>query len=141
MKRLLILSCSERKKSNPRLLPAVERYDGPAFRVLRKYLRTTDDSSLCVCILSAKYGIIGADAPTPDYNRKMTLERAEALRSRSELQLSKLVRGGQYREVFLCMGQIYLRAISCSDTLGVPVRIAAAGQGKKLASLKAWLGE
>lgn len=37
--RLLILSCSQRKRSTSNLLPAIERYDGPAFQVLRKFLR------------------------------------------------------------------------------------------------------
>jgi hypothetical protein len=38
-RQLLVLSCSQRKLPNPEPLPALERYDGPAFRVLRKFLR------------------------------------------------------------------------------------------------------
>jgi len=37
--RLLILSCSQRKRPDPSLLPAIERYNGPPFQVLRRYLR------------------------------------------------------------------------------------------------------
>lgn len=36
--RCLLLSCSQAKISTPDLLPAIRRYDGPAFRVLRKFL-------------------------------------------------------------------------------------------------------
>jgi len=32
--RLLILSCSQRKRPDSGLLPAIERYDGPVFRVV-----------------------------------------------------------------------------------------------------------
>ena len=45
--RLLVLACSERKRAGPGLLPAAERYDGPAFRVLRAYLRTAADPPRC----------------------------------------------------------------------------------------------
>ena len=38
--RLLILSCSQRKRPDRVLLPALERYDGPVFRMLRKFLRS-----------------------------------------------------------------------------------------------------
>jgi hypothetical protein len=36
---MLILACSRRKRPDEGLLPAIERYDGPAFRVLRRFLR------------------------------------------------------------------------------------------------------
>jgi hypothetical protein len=36
--RMLILACSQRKLLDEGLLPAVERYDDPAFRVLRRFL-------------------------------------------------------------------------------------------------------
>src|SRR5262245_4306372 len=36
---LLIMACSQRKRSEPNLLPAIERYDGVHFRVLRKAQR------------------------------------------------------------------------------------------------------
>jgi hypothetical protein len=60
--RLLILSCSQRKAPWEGDLPALDRYDGPAFRVLRKYLRTHSDDSLAILILSAKFGLIEAEA-------------------------------------------------------------------------------
>jgi exonuclease SbcC len=37
-RRLLILSCSRKKKTTSQLLPALERYDGPSFRVARKFI-------------------------------------------------------------------------------------------------------
>ncbi len=61
--RLLILSCSRRKRLDKDLLPAVERYDGPAFRVLRRFLREMPFEAPDVPILSAEYGLIPHDLP------------------------------------------------------------------------------
>ena len=36
---MLILACSRRKRPDEGLLPAIERYDGPTFCVLRRFLR------------------------------------------------------------------------------------------------------
>jgi hypothetical protein len=38
-RRMLILACSRRKRPDEGLLPAIERYDGPAFRMVRRFLR------------------------------------------------------------------------------------------------------
>ena len=39
MPRLLILACSARKRLEARALPAIERYDGVNFRILKKLQR------------------------------------------------------------------------------------------------------
>src|SRR5438034_6245695 len=52
-RRVLVISCSERKRSVQGPLAAIDRYDGPAFRVVRRYLRETQDRALKVYILSA----------------------------------------------------------------------------------------
>jgi hypothetical protein len=36
---MLILACSRRKRPDEGLLPAIEPYDGPAFRMVRRFLR------------------------------------------------------------------------------------------------------
>jgi hypothetical protein len=61
MRRLLILACSQRKNPARGKLPAIDRYDGPAFRVLRKYSRDSAANLPTVLILSAKHGLIAAD--------------------------------------------------------------------------------
>src|SRR5438128_9858454 len=80
MQRLLILACSQRKRPYASLLPAIERYDGPAFRVLRRYRRLTEDKGLIVYILSAEYGLIPASKQIPTYDRRMDSKRADKLR-------------------------------------------------------------
>ena len=55
---LLILSCSQRKRKDPGFLPAIERYDGVNFRVIKKLGRQSRLlKNLDILIISAKYGI------------------------------------------------------------------------------------
>ena len=46
--RLLMLGCSERKVGTCGRLPAFQRYDGPAYRVYRKFLRDDRDADSSV---------------------------------------------------------------------------------------------
>ena len=58
---LLILGCSDKKIENFSQTPALEVYDGPNYRVLRKFLRENGwPPGLMIKIISAKYGIIDA---------------------------------------------------------------------------------
>jgi hypothetical protein len=58
---LLILGCSQRKRPDSGLLPAIERYDGVNFRILQKAKREEYlPENLDILILSAKYGLIEA---------------------------------------------------------------------------------
>jgi len=60
-------------------LPAIERYDGPPFRVLRRYFREQPEHNVDAFVLSAKWGLIPADQPIPLYEQSMSRERAQAL--------------------------------------------------------------
>ena len=82
MQRLLVLACSERKVTAAGLLPAVDRYDGPPFRVLRKYLREHTGAP-DILILSAKYGLIPSDQQIPYYDCRITRASARVLKSKS----------------------------------------------------------
>ena len=63
-RRLLILSCSQRKHETQEPLPAIERYNGPLFFVLRRFLRecprqakTTRCVHLICCLMGLFRGI------------------------------------------------------------------------------------
>src|SRR4051794_5911479 len=94
MQRLLVISCSQRKVLDEKPIPAVDRYDGPAFRVLRKYLREVHDPSLTVQILSAKYGLIDAEYPIPYYDCRMTRPVASTMKPEA-LERAKRVLGSK----------------------------------------------
>jgi hypothetical protein len=137
--RLLVLSCSQRKLHTAGRIPAIRRYDGPAFQVLRRYLRENEDRLLSACVLSAEYGLISADEAIADYDRKMDAARATELRASCLGTLKKLIGDRTYSEVFLCMSRAYQHALEGIHQLHRNVTFAAPGQGRKLAHLKAWL--
>lgn len=141
-RRLLILSCSQRKRSDPGLLPAIERYDGPAFRVLRRFLREqTDRAGLDVFVLSAVYGLVPANCPIAEYDQVMTPQWAAELNDEVLAVFANLIRT-RYTELCLAMSAKYLIALEGWPVLiplGVSVMVADGPQGVKLAQLKRWL--
>ena len=72
---MLIAACSRRKRPEEGLLPAIERYDGPAFRVSRRFMRESPSEPPEVLILAAEYGPIPHDLPVAVYDREMTPAR------------------------------------------------------------------
>lgn len=141
MQQLLILACSQRKRPDASSLPAIERYDGPAFRVLRRYCRLSQDSGLFVYVLSAEFGLILAKKPIPTYDRRMTSKRANDLRPSVATVLRTAIMRHQPSEIFICAGKTYLRALDRLPEKAPRLSVAKGGQGGKLTSLKTWLHE
>jgi hypothetical protein len=143
MKRLLILSCSQSKRTEPQSLPAYERYDGPSYRLLRRYLRTSTETPT-IRILSAEYGLIPHDSHIPFYDRKMTARRAQDLQPQVTKALDHLFNDDDRKTrlgVFILLGKIYLGALDPSSIFSsrCSVRIASGTPGKKLSDLYSWL--
>ena len=126
--RLLILSCSKRKKIGNG--PSIEIYDGGAFRSLRRYLKVND--GLDVRIISAKDGLINQAFEIENYDEKMTLEKAKLYRRKYAREISTLL--SCYRDVMICGGKEY-RVVTgdkkCQYTKGK--------NGQQLHQLKEWL--
>lgn len=140
--RMLILACSQRKRPDEELLPAIERYDGPAFRVLRRFLRESTFNIPEVLILSAEHGLIPADLPIATYDRKMTIARARELRPQIIADLERLIASWSPLETLICSGKQYLPALPAADVSSVSrlnVRVCTGPLGKKLAELHDWL--
>jgi hypothetical protein len=126
--RLLILSCSKRKKIGSG--PSIEIYDGNAFRSLRQYLKLND--GLDVRIISAKHGLINQAFEIESYDEKLTLEKAKLYRKKYAREISTLL--SCYRDVMICGGKEY-RVVTglnkCHYTEGK--------NGEQLHQLKEWL--
>ena len=92
-------------------------------------------------ILSAAYGLIPGDFPTPLYDRKMNTDRANELRPQVTALFSDLMQT-DYVAILFVLGMTYLKAFGNLQEI-VPARIAhnvAGGPiGKKQAQLKNWL--
>ncbi len=139
---LLIVACSQRKRSDPGLLPAIERYDGGSFRVLRKAKREGYLSqNIDVLILSAKYGLIAANTLIPDYEQRMNRNRAVELKSQVIQTLKHCANQVDYTEVYLELGQAYYLAMEdIQQIFNLCNVIVAKGRiGERLCNLKSWL--
>jgi hypothetical protein len=142
--RLLILSCSERKATTPGQLLAIDRYDGPAFRVLRKYLREDSPGAPTVLILSAKYGLIAAERKVPWYDQRLTTAGAALLRPQVLQAARHVLQSQAWRAVGVCAGKEYQAVLhGFSDLLpaGVRLDLLGGGLGKRLSALRDWLRE
>ncbi len=140
---LLIVACSQRKRPDPGLLPAIERYDGVNYRVLRKAQRDGYwPNNLDVLILSAKFGLIRLDTPIENYNLRMTRERAMELQNKVGTDLDAQFRKNSYTAVYVNLGKEYLAALASSQglpKLSSQTRYASGGIGKRMAQMKSWL--
>ncbi len=127
-KRLLIISCSGRKKKGEG--SAIDIYDGPAFRILRKYL--FDNDSLDVRIISAKYGLISKDKRIKYYDEKMTPEKANMYKRRYHKEIRTLIT--THDDVLVFGGSVYQSVIDDENVKRTSGKI-----GQQLSQLKQWL--
>ena len=143
---LLLISCSQRKLTTSAPLPAIERYDGPVYRCLRKYRDTFDGfpDNLDILILSAKYGLITLDGHIANYDCKMTDERADAISAKVQEELNKYLRmhsyfAGSIDEVFINLGKTYMQTIEGFHWHTIRTLEASGGIGQRTQQMKTWL--
>ncbi len=157
MTRLLIQSCSAQKRHDTGLLPALERYDGPAFRLLRKAKAAGLMTDVYLLIVSAEHGLIDEDRRIADYDRRMTVERAIELAPQVSSDLLRWLQSDwknaepRCNDVFINLGAGYVPVLAGVAGQGFPgvgawcdahaIRFAFArgSIGDRLHQLKCWL--
>lgn len=142
MSRLLILACSKQKRPDNAQLPAVERYNGPTFRVLRKYRRERKTEAPHTLILSGRYGLIQEDREIPSYDERLTEKEAERIRPKVLQSLSEIGNAqGPFEDGLICAGGAYLDAVgNTADVLKeTPLQMADGSMGRQVALLHDWL--
>ena len=77
-RKLLIVSCSDKKCPDDKNMKAIDRYLGPVFQSLRKQ---GVPENVDVAIMSAKHGLIKANTPLKNYNEKMSVAKAQAFKN------------------------------------------------------------
>lgn len=142
--RCLILGCSRTKNEAAELLPAIQRYDGPPFKVLRRYIDENPGAThvLDIFVLSAKYGLIDGQTPIANYDRHMTNKRAVEMYDKVMGKIQSDLLPQNYGEIFLSMGRTYLQAMSGLENLvngQTQVIISDGTAGRKLTELRNWL--
>jgi hypothetical protein len=141
-KRLLVMACSSRKLPDTGVLPALRRYDGVAFRVVKRLQRLSQfPRTVDVLILSAKYGLITADRPIPDYDLRMSPALARAQAQENCTTLRKVVESRPYDDVFISVGRVYLQALEPFEAWrsGCHITVNRGKIGCQLRGLKSWL--
>jgi hypothetical protein len=143
-RRLLILTCSARKRDDAGMLPAQERYDGPLWQVFRSVAREQPlfVGDVDVQVLSAAYGLIPATEEIPFYDQSMTEERAQELHDDTVQRFRELLESGVYDRCCFGLSQLYLRALTGWESVtpaGVDVTVADGPMGEKLSQVKGWL--
>jgi hypothetical protein len=109
-KQLLVLGCSQTKRETAGTLPAIDRYDGSSYRVLRSFLRKKEwPRNLSVAVLSAKYGLVGGFTGIENYDERMTLSRAAEWAPKCGDILDKW--SESHESVHFSLGKDYLPAV------------------------------
>ena len=137
--RLLLLGCSQKKHPRLSTMPAFQRYDGPAYRVFRKFIRDHCPEEIDLYILSTAHGIISGDLLIGDYDQKLTPERAAQLKPYIREGLTQILARERYDEIFVGMGKDYRELIADLIPSDQPVTFAEGGIGEKSSALYQWL--
>lgn len=133
---LLLVSCSQTKRPDAGLMPAYERYDGPAYKVLRCWMRQNPywQDVLLIWILSGRYGLISGDVCIADYDQRMTGAFAAKLR----IPVTGALQSIAPSRCFISLGAMYRLALP--EPLPFQAQMAIGGIGQRLTQLKDWLG-
>ena len=139
-KRLLILGCSQAKRDGHNL-PALEIYDGPYYRVLRKFLKTHQwPENTSISILSAEHGLFGVIKEISSYNRRMDRCTAAAYAQRCASTLRKW--NDTHFSIHVALGKDYLPAIQPGlQALDIDADFFGGSIGLKQSRLKEFLYE
>ncbi|RKU10866.1 peroxide stress protein YaaA [Candidatus Poribacteria bacterium] len=138
---LLLISCSQRKITSEAPLPAIERYDGPVYRCLRKYRDTFGGfpDNLDILIISALYRLIECRDLICNYDERMTDQRAAKLLPQVQELLQWYVNYHKYDQVFINLGKTYMQTLDGFHWGTTPTMEASGGIGLKTQQMKAWL--
>lgn len=138
-KKLLVLSCSQAKRDCDGLLPALDRYDGPPYRVLRKFLRDYQwPKDVSIGVLSARYGLFGILKGIENYDERMDAATAQAKASECSRTLEKWAL--DHPKVYLSLGRDYLPAVQPAlDRLNNKKKVFQGSIGLKMSQIKSFL--
>ena len=143
--RLVVISCSARKKNDPGTLPAIERYQGITYKVIHKARKEgywPDATDLF--IISARYGLISEHELIEWYDLKMSEERARACCSTVSHAFDTLLRYHPYEAIFINLGQTYMLSLASSTEYiqaykDGRLQQASGAIGQRLRQTKNWL--
>lgn len=142
----LLMACSGTKLATPGGLSALQRYDGPSYRVLKAALRGVLGGRLPMRILSAEFGLLHPATEIPDYDRKLDAARADAFLRDARIgrEIAHDIARVRPTEIFVMGGALYQRVLRAALAgaylpAHVVVQYSHGGIGEQLGQLKRWL--
>lgn len=144
MTRLILLSASRRRSNNPKTIPAIERYQGVYFRVLKKYLREGRLRNTDILIVSEKFGVLRPEDKVPyhkPFEGKLGKEEVQKARQANLTKLAEIFSKKRYSEIFVVCGREFQKLIEGFQNLTNTkvVFCEGAGLGPKAQNLKEWI--
>lgn len=139
--RLLILACSKRKVSIRGKLPALQRYDGGSYRVIKKLQREQSfPPDVRIKIISARFGLIDSETEIPCYELRMNRDLASKLGKQNATELNTCFNRQKYSEIYVDAGGYYQASLSnFLEACDCPVILARGRIGERLHALRNWL--
>jgi len=146
-RKLIIITTSYRlNKENTEPIPAIERFDGVYFRLLRKHIREGRLRNVDILIVSEKFGLIWAKDKVPYYEvhgkmGSLSLDKktTEKIRKENLQKLKKIV--NRYSEIYVNVGREYLKLIEGFEkfTTSKVTYASGKGLGPKASHMKEWI--
>ncbi len=94
----------------------MDLYSGYFFKIIKKSIREgTENAEIDMCILSAKYGIVGSHEEISTYDQRMDSNRAQELAPTVRETLRKRIVEGGYDTVVINAGKTYRQALEGFD--------------------------
>ena len=141
MRRLVIVSASQRRVPDPNPVPAIDRFDGVYFRILRKHLREGKLKDVDILVVSDRHGIVGANDVVPFYPPSEKIKVEEHLRISNLKKIGDILKRTPYSEIYVVCGKDFQAFIKgFEEGINVPVTYCQGrGLGPKARSLKNWI--
>jgi hypothetical protein len=144
--RLLIIPCSQNKKNTDIPTAAINVYDGPFYRLLRKNIEVFDNNNgLDIYIISAKYGLIDPLYKIQTYDQKMDEKQAKRLNPKIRDRLFKIIKDKTYSEIYINTGKSYSLALEGFQGIvkryspNTQLRLGQGKIGQRLHDMKMWI--
>ncbi len=146
MARLLILGPSYRRNTSPEPLPAIERYDGLFYRIVRKNMDKMKEKGIDVIIITEDLEVVTPETKLPykppvgsKWRTLPPTSRDPEKIEKMQRQILEIVKSRKYDEIFIALNKHYQALLPDLTPHTKKIISDFEGLGRKAKSLKEWL--
>jgi len=141
MRRLIIVSASQRRITDPSPLPAIDRFDGVYFRILRKHLKDGKLKDADILVVSDRHGVIKATDVVPYHPPSDKIKVEEHARISNVKIIEGIAKKTAYSEIYVICGKDFQGFIKGFEEFAntTVTYCQGRGLGPKARSLKDWI--